>query len=159
MNWTSRTPIDSAKCIVETESGCVFPAHCINGTWWNTEKGFVIEGVKRWIIYPEGEEPNDYVAPEVLLKYVMQAYRNDHSKLEATRDLNRKLCSTYGKVKDENTKLKERNSKLKTELKKYREQAQKLKSMFDRFSALFGKVSRIELEPEDENQKEEEIVA
>lgn len=146
------------KCIIETETGCVFPAHCINGTWWNTEKGFVVEGVKRWIIYPEGEEPNDYIAPEVLNKYLIRSYNEAHAKLQATRDLNKKLCSTYGKVKDENVKVKEKNRELKADLKKYREQAQKLKGMFDRFSALFGKVSRIELEPEDENQKEEEEI-
>ena len=72
MNWTSREPVENLKCIVETNTGCVFPAHVINGTWWNTEKAFPIDGVKRWIVYPEGEDPNDYIAPEVLLKYVMQ---------------------------------------------------------------------------------------
>lgn len=54
MNWTSRKPIENVKCIVETNTGCVFPAHCINGTWWNTEKAFPIDGVTRWIVYPEG---------------------------------------------------------------------------------------------------------
>ena len=72
MNWTSTyAPIEGVKYIVETE-GCVFPAHIIDGTWWNTEKGFPVDGVKRWIVYPEGEEPNDLVALEMLLKY---AYR------------------------------------------------------------------------------------
>ena len=140
MNWTSRTPIEGVKCIVETE-GCVFPAHYINGTWWNTEKGFPIDGVKRWVVYPEGEEPNDYIAPEVLLKYVMQAYRESQSKLEATRELNRKLCATYSKMKD----------KIKTE----REQSQKLKKLFERLSKLFSKADELDIE----NQTEDEFVA
>lgn len=155
MNWTSRQPLENVKCIVETNTGCVFPAHCIRGTWWNTEKAFPIDGVVRWIVYPEGEEPNDLIAPELLVKYLMQNYREDHSKLEITRDLNKKLCTTYSKVKDENGKLKETNRKLKEDLKKAREQAQKLKGMFDRLSVLMAKAGAVEVE----NQTEEEFVA
>ena len=88
MNWTSRPPFEKTKCIVETTVGSTFPAYYSNGFWWHADKRFIIEGVTRWIIYPEGEEPNDYVAPEVLLKYVMQAYRESQKQLKATRELN-----------------------------------------------------------------------
>ena len=154
MNWTSRTPIEGVKCIVETE-GCVFPAHYINGTWWNTEKGFPIDGVKRWVVYPEGEEPNDYIAPEVLLKYVMQAYRESQSKLEATRELNRKLCATYAKTKEEHEKMKTKYIKMKDKIKTEREQSQKLKKLFERLSKLFSKADELDIE----NQTEDEFVA
>ena len=155
MNWTSRTPIEGVKCIVETE-GCVFPAHYINGTWWNTEKGFPIDGVRRWIVYPEGEEPNDYIAPEVLLKYVMKAYRDSQSKLEATRELNKKLCTTYAKIKEEHEKMKEKYIKMKDKIKTEREQSQKLKKLFDKLSKLFNKAGLSELYQE---ENEEEFVA
>lgn len=156
MNWTSGKPVEGVKCIVETE-GCVFPAHCINGTWWNTEKGFVIEGVRRWIVYPEGEEPNDYIPPEVLLKHLMKAYRENRDRLDTTRDLNRKLCSTYAKTKEENNKLKETNRKMKSELKESREKSQKLQSMFDRLGKLFHKAALFG--SVEENQNEEEFVS
>lgn len=164
MNWTSRTPIEGVKCIVETEGGCVFPAHCINGTWWNTEKGFPLDRVKRWIVYPEGEQPNDLIAPEALLKYLMKAYRESQSKLEATRELNKSLVSAYNKVNVDNTKLKEENKafkdenrRLKSEMKRPREQAQKLKGIFDKIGNLIGKASLLEV-PE-ENQTAGEFVA
>ena len=61
MNWTTREAIEGLKCIVETNTGCVFPAQVINGVWWNTEKAFPIDGVRRWIPYPEGGNPNDEI--------------------------------------------------------------------------------------------------
>lgn len=120
MNWTSRAPIEGVKCIVETNTGCIFPAHNINGTWWNTEKAFPVDGVKRWIVFPEGEEPNDYIAPEVLLKYVMQAYRNDHSRLEATRELNKRLVKEYSRMKEEYERMKAEVSPLRKQARKGR---------------------------------------
>lgn len=157
MNWTSRTPIEGVKCLVETTYECTFPAHFINGAWWNTEKGFPIDGVKRWIIYPEGEEPNDYIAPEVLLKYLMKAYRSDHAKLEAIRKLNNKLCSAFNSVNVENEKLKNQNRRLKEELKASREQSKRLKNLFDRMGKLFVKAATIDAT--EENQMNEEFVA
>lgn len=35
MNWTTAEPISGVKYIVETNTGSIFPAHVINGTWWN----------------------------------------------------------------------------------------------------------------------------
>ena len=156
MNWTSRTPIEGVKCIVETE-GCVFPAHYINETWWNTEKGFPIERVKRWVVYPEGEDPNDYIAPEVLLKYVMQSYRESQSKLKAVKGLNQELCNTFSKVRKENENLKRQNEKMKEELKTTRKESKKLKSLFDKFFKVFKQASMINVQSE--NINEEEFVA
>lgn len=104
MNWTSvYAPIEGVKYIVETDNGNIFPAHIINGTWWNTERAFTIEGVKRWIVYPEGEEPNDLIAPEILLKYLLRDFRKmkeiaqmESEKVTALREFN------YGLVNDFN---------------------------------------------------------
>ena len=159
MNWTSRKPIENCKCIVETESGCVFPAHCINGTWWNTEKGFPVDGVKRWIVYPEGEDPNDYIAPEALLKYLMQEYKRDRAALESVRELNKNLCSTYGKTKDENIKLKEENRRMKAELRQAKDVANRLDGMFKRISKVMEKAEALSEEKLAENKTEEEFVA
>ena len=102
MNWTSREPIEGVECIVETNTGCVFPAHYIKGTWWNTQKAFPIDGVERWIVYPEGEEPNDLVAPEVLLKYAYRDYKKEQEmrklteeKFTEVRKLNKEITSQY----------------------------------------------------------------
>ena len=113
MNWTSSyAPIEGVKYIVETE-GCVFPAHIINGTWWNTERGFPIEGVKRWIVYPEGEEPNDLIAPEMLLKYLYRDYmdlkevaKGESEKVKVLRNLNKELTEEYNKLHKKHMDLK-----------------------------------------------------
>lgn len=112
MNWTSTyAPIEGVKYIVETE-GCVFPAHIIDGTWWNTEKGFPIDGVKRWIVYPEGEEPNDLVAPEMLLKYAYRECRTlkeiakeESEKVKQLRKLNKELTEQYNNLHQKHMNL------------------------------------------------------
>lgn len=112
MNWTSTyAPIEGVKYIVETE-GCVFPAHIIDGTWWNTEKGFPIDGVKRWIVYPEGEEPNDLIAPEMLLKYLIRDYKQlkeiakeESEKVKQLRKLNMDLTKEYNNLHQKHMNL------------------------------------------------------
>jgi DNA-binding transcriptional MerR regulator len=112
MNWTSQyAPIEGVKYIVETE-GCVFPAHIIDGTWWNTERGFPIDGVKRWIVYPEGEEPNDLVAPEMLLKYAYRECRalkeiakEESEKVKQLRKLNKELTEQFNKLHQKHMNL------------------------------------------------------
>lgn len=112
MNWTSQyAPIEGVKYIVETE-GCVFPAHIIDGTWWNTERGFPIDGVKRWIVYPEGEGPNDLIAPEMLLKYLYRDYINlkeiakeESEKVKALRMLNQELTEQFNQLHQSHTIL------------------------------------------------------
>lgn len=125
MNWTSRPPLEGLKCIVETNAGCIFPAHYLNGTWWNTEKGFPIECVRHWIAYPEGEEPNDYIAPEVLLKYVMKAYRLEHAKLDETHALNQQLVREFDRMKKTVERLRSENERMSRELIDVRKQARK----------------------------------
>ena len=105
MNWTSQyAPIEGVKYIVETE-GCVFPAHIIDGTWWNTERGFPIDGVKRWIVYPEGEEPNNLIAPEMLLKYAYRECRElkeiakeESEKVKQLRKLNKEMTEQFSEL-------------------------------------------------------------
>lgn len=112
MNWTSTyAPIEGVKYIVETE-GCVFPAHIIDGTWWNTERGFPIDGVKRWIVYPEGEEPNDLIAPEMLLKYAYRDYKQlkeiakeESEKVKQLRKLNKELTEQFNKLHQKHMNL------------------------------------------------------
>ena len=112
MNWTSSyAPIEGVKYIVETE-GCVFPAHIIDGTWWNTERGFPIDGVKRWIVYPEGEEPNDLIAPEMLLKYAYRECRalkeiakEESEKVKQLRKLNKELTEQFNKLHQKHINL------------------------------------------------------
>ena len=154
MNWTSRTPIENVKCIVETNSGCVFPAHFINGSWWNTEKGFPVEGVKRWIVYPEGEEPNDYIAPSVLLKYVMQAYRESQAKLKSLRDLNQQLCKQFGVISKQFESAKTENGKLKQEAMLMRKQNRKARTFFKNIGALLAKSEILGVEVEGEELSE-----
>ena len=112
MNWTSTyAPIEGVKYIVETE-GCVFPAHIIDGTWWNTERGFPIDGVKRWIVYPEGEDPNDLVAPEMFLKYLIRDYKQlkeiakeESEKVKQLRKLNMDLTKEYNNLHQKHMNL------------------------------------------------------
>lgn len=157
MNWTSRAPLGGVKCIVETNTGCVFPAHFINGVWWNTEKAFPVDGVTRWIVYPEGEEPNDYIAPEALLKYLMQAYRESQNKLETTRELNKKLCKEFSRIKSENDRVSKENERMKQELIQIRKQARKGRTLQSNLRKLLEQ-SCI-LESVGENQMEKEFVA
>lgn len=150
MNWTSRAPLGGVKCIVETNSGCVFPAHFINGVWWNTEKAFPVDGVTRWIVYPEGEEPNDYIAPEALLKYVMQAYRESQQKLELTRDLNKQLVKEFTRMKAEYEQMKAECTQLRKQVRKGRTLQNNLRKLLEG-SAL--------LDAPEENQTDGQIVA
>lgn len=114
MNWTSRKPIENVKCIVETNTGCVFPAHCLNGTWWNTEKAFPVDGVVRWIVYPEGEESNSCIAPEVLLKYAWREYKEmkyvakeESEKVKELRKLNKELTEDFNRTYKELMELRD----------------------------------------------------
>lgn len=157
MNWTSRKPIENVKCIVETNTGCVFPAYYSGGTWWNYSRNFPVESVTRWIVYPEGEEPNDYIAPEALLKYLMQAYRESQNKLETTRELNKKLCKEFSRIKSENDRVSKENGRMKQELIQIRKQARKGRTLQSNLRKLLEQ-SCI-LESVGENQVEKEFVA
>ena len=102
MNWTSREPIEGVKCIVETTNDRVFEAYNIKGTWWNIYRTAIIEGVKRWIVYPEGEDPNDLPAPEVLLKWAYKEQKNlkeiakgESAKVRSLRTLNMQLTNQF----------------------------------------------------------------
>lgn len=114
MNWTTREPIEGLKCIVETNKGCVFPAQTINGTWWNTEKTFPVEGVKRWIPYPEGGNTNDEVSIEILFKYLSRDFKKmkeiakgESEKVKQLKKLNKELVSEYNNLYETNKKLDE----------------------------------------------------
>lgn len=157
MNWTSREPIENLKCIVETRTGSTFPALYDKGTWWNALRPFPVEGVVRWIAYPQGEEPNDYIPPEVLLKYAMKSYREEHGRLEEIRGLNRQLCTSYNKMREDNQKLRRKNEELKASLKEEREQSQKLGGIFKKIHKAMLKFAGMKVAV-DENQPEEENV-
>lgn len=157
MNWSSRKPIENVKCIVETNTGCVFPAHYIKGTWWNTEKAFPVDGVKRWIVYPEGEDPNDYIAPEALLKYLIQAYRESQTKLEFVRYLNKTLCKEFSRIKTENDSVSKENERMKQELIQTRRQARKGRTLQNSLRKLLEQSAMLEVCLEGE--KEQEFVA
>ena len=142
MNWTStHAPIEGVKYIVETE-GCVFPAHIIDGTWWNTERGFPIDGVKRWIVYPEGEEPNDLIAPEMLLKYLIRDYKQlkeiakeESEKVKQLRKLNMDLTKEYNNLHQKHMNLQadiqNRSSATEDEVETLRQENKKLKVILE----------------------------
>lgn len=142
MNWTSTyAPIEGVKYIVETE-GCVFPAHIIDGTWWNTERGFPIDGVKRWIVYPEGEEPNDLIAPEMLLKYLIRDYKqlkeiakDESEKVKQLRKLNMDLTKEYNNLHQKHMNLQAdiqtRCTATEEEVEALRRENKKLKSILE----------------------------
>ena len=157
MNWTSRKPIENVKCIVETNTGCVFLAYYSGGTWWYYSRNFPVESVIRWIVYPEGEDPNDYIAPEALLKYLMQAYREAQTKLEFTRELNKKLCKEFSRVKSDSDRIQKENESMKQELIQIRKQARKGRTLQSNLRKLLEQ-SCI-LESVGENQMEKEFVA
>lgn len=143
MNWTSTyAPIEGVKYIVETDGGCVFPAHIIDGTWWNTEKGFPIDGVKRWIVYPEGEEPNDLIAPEMLLKYLIRDYKQlkeiakeESEKVKQLRKLNKELTEQFNKLHQKHmnlqTNVQNRCSATEEEVEALRKENKKLKGILE----------------------------
>ena len=157
MNWTSRKPIENVKCIVETNTGCVFPAHYIKGTWWNYSRNFPVESVIRWIVYPEGEDPNDYIAPEALLKYLIQAYREVNAKLEFTRELNKKLCKEFSRIKSDNDRVSKENENMKQELILIRKQARKGRTLQNNLRKLLEQSALLDVCMEGE--KEQEFVA
>jgi hypothetical protein len=142
MNWTSTyAPIEGVKYIVETE-GCVFPAHIIDGTWWNTERRFPIDGVKRWIVYPEGEEPNDLIAPEMFLKYLIRDYKQlkeiakeESEKVKQLRKLNMDLTKEYNNLHQKHmnlqTNVQNRCSATEDEVEALRQENKKLKSILE----------------------------
>ena len=58
--------------------------------------------VKRWIVYPESEEPNDLIAPEMLLKYLIrdnkqlkEIAKEESEKVKQLRKLNKELTEQY----------------------------------------------------------------
>ena len=112
MNWTTREVIEGLKCIVETNTGCVFPAQVINGVWWNTEKAFPIDGVKRWIPYPEGGNPNDEIPIEILFKYLHRDFKKmkeiakgESEKVKQLKKLNKELVSEFNNLYRENEEI------------------------------------------------------
>lgn len=114
MKWTTFDPVEGQKYIVETNTGCVFPAHVINGTWWNYERAFPIDGVTRWIPYPAGGSANDDIPVEVLFKYVCRDFKNmkeiakgESEKVKTLKGLNKQLVTDCGKLYDEVKRLKE----------------------------------------------------
>lgn len=115
-----------------------------------------MDGVKRWIVYPEGEEPNDYIAPEVLLKYVMPAYREARTKLEFTRELNKKLCKEFARVKSDNDRIQKENDSMKRELIQTRKQARKGRTLQNNLRKLLEQSAL--LDAPEENQTSEMIV-
>lgn len=151
MNWTSTyAPIEGVKYIVETE-GCVFPAHIIDGTWWNTERGFPIDGVKRWIVYPEGEGPNDLIAPEMLLKYLYRDYmglkeiaKEESEKVKALRMLNKELTEQFNQLHQSHTILQasvqNRCSATEDEVEALRQENKKLKGYLDCLSQVYDAI-------------------
>lgn len=159
MNWTSSyAPIEGVKYIVETE-GCVFPAHIINGTWWNTERGFPIEGVKRWIVYPEGEEPNDLIAPEMLLKYLYRDYmdlkevaKGESEKVKVLRNLNKELTEEYNKLHkkhvDLQTEIEGRSLADEQEVENLRKENKRLKGYLDCLTQVYDAIRNAGVQPE-----------
>ena len=109
-----------------------------------------MDGVTRWIVYPEGEEPNDYIAPEALLKYVMQAYRESQQKLELTRDLNKQLVKEFTRMKAEYEQMKAECIQLRKQVRKGRTLQNNLRKLLEG-SAL--------LDAPEENQTDGQIVA
>ena len=115
MKWTTFDPVEGQKYIVETSNGSIFPAHIINGnSWWNTEKGFPIESVVRWIPYPMGGNANDDIPVEVLFKYVCRDFKNmkeiakgESEKVGILKDLNKQLVSDCNALCDEIKQLKQ----------------------------------------------------
>lgn len=165
MNWTSSyAPIEGVKYIVETE-GCVFPAHIIDGTWWNTERGFPIDGVKRWIVYPEGEEPNDLIAPEMLLKYICRDYKNlkevakeESEKVTQLRKLNKELTEQYNKLHQKHMNLQanvqNRCSATEEEVEVLRQENKKLKGLLECLTQVYDAIrnkDKIENQTKTEN--------
>lgn len=58
--------------------------------------------MKRWTAYPTGEDANDYVAPEVLLKYVVRELKQvkeiangESEKVKELKKLNKSLVTEY----------------------------------------------------------------
>ena len=151
MNWTSQyAPIEGVKYIVETE-GCVFPAHIIDGTWWNTERGFPIDGVKRWIVYPEGEEPNDLIAPEMLLKYAYRECRElkeiakeESEKVKQLRKLNKELTEQFNKLHQKHmnlqTNVQNRCSVTEDEVEALRQENKKLKGILECLGQVYNAI-------------------
>ena len=151
MNWTSTyAPIEGVKYIVETE-GCVFPAHIIDGTWWNTERGFPIDGVKRWIVYPEGEGPNDLIAPEMLLKYAYRECRalkeiakEESEKVKALRMLNKELTEQFNRLHQSHTilqtSIQNRCSTTEEEVETLRQENKRLKGYLDCLSQVYDAI-------------------
>ena len=151
MNWTSTyAPIEGVIYIVETE-GCVFPAHIIDGTWWNTERGFPIDGVKRWIVYPEGEEPNDLIAPEMLLKYAYRECRvlkeiakEESEKVKQLRKLNMDLTKEYNNLHQKHmnlqTDIQNRCSATEEEVETLRQENKKLKGILECLGQVYNAI-------------------
>lgn len=152
MNWTSRQPIPDAKCIVETNNGCTFAARFSGGAWWSTERGTLIQGVRRWIIYPEGEEPNDYIPAECLLKYVMKEYRTATSKLEAVRKLNQQLVKEFWKASPKNNKTSVENEQLRAELKLCRKRLRRMQTLFKALSKITNEADLMKVETDTDEQ-------
>ena len=139
MKWTTFDPVEGQKYIVETNTGCVFPAHVINGTWWNYERAFPIDGVTRWIPYPVGGSANDDIPVEVLFKYVCRDFKNmkeiakgESEKVGILKDLNKQLVSDCNALCDEIKQLKQ---ELANKESNHEEEVKKLYDLIHEISA------------------------
>lgn len=107
--------MEGVKCVAETH-GCCFPAVYQNGAWWNFETGRELFGVRRWIVYPEGETEKEMIPAEVLLKYAVRDVRTAQAELEGVRQLNRELVSEYENLSREYGALKQKVQKYTSKL-------------------------------------------
>ena len=87
----------------------------------------------------------------------MQAYRESQKKLETTRELNKKLCKEFSRIKSENDRVSKENERMKQELIQIRKQARKGRTLHSNLRKLLEQ-SCI-LESVGENQMEKEFVA
>ena len=101
-----------------------------------------IDGVKRWIVYPEGEEPNDLIAPEMLLKYVCreckqlkEIAKEESEKVKQLRKLNKELTEQFNKLHQKHMNLQadiqNRCSATEDEVEALRQENKKLKGILE----------------------------
>lgn len=162
MNWTTAEPVSGVKYIVETNTGSVFPAHVINGTWWNYEKAFPIDGVRKWIVYPEGGNANDDIPIEVLFKYLYRDFKNmkeiangESEKVRQLKKLNKELVSEYNGLYEEKKKLEEELFKKDIECQK---EMEKLYEMIHQLSAERDRLKEQQSAPEQQGAASKDLL-
>lgn len=98
--------------------------------------------MKRWIVYPEGEEPNDLIAPEMLLKYLIRDYKQlkeiakeESEKVKQLRKLNMDLTKEYNNLHQKHmnlqTNVQNRCSATEEEVEALRQENKKLKGFLE----------------------------